>query len=92
MGIEKSLDKKEGGEYQDFPSKFFCHRVPKNLVVELFCAVFQKYSGSEKLLDKRWGGEYQDIPSITFCLTVPKKIVGEHFCVSLIPGIEEVYV
>ena len=38
------------------------------------------------------GGEYQDIPSITFCLTVPKKIVGEHFCVSLIPGIEEVYV
>ena len=48
---------------------------------------------AKKLMDKRWGGgEYQDIPSITFCLIVPKKFVWEPFCVSLIPGIEEVYV
>ena len=38
-----------GGEYQDFPSKIFCLTVPKNFVVETFCAVFQKISGSEKV-------------------------------------------
>ena len=83
---------KEGGEYQVFPSKFFCHRVAKNFVVEPFCAVSDKYSGSEEVNGQEVGGEYQDIPSLTFCLMVPKKFVGEHFCVSLIPGIEEVYV
>ena len=33
----------------DFLSKFFCLTVPKNLVGEPFCAVFQKISGSEKV-------------------------------------------
>ena len=33
----------------DFVSKFFCLTVPKNLVEEPFCAVFQKISGSEKV-------------------------------------------
>ena len=31
-----------------FPRKIFCLRVPKNLVAEIICAVFQKNSGSEK--------------------------------------------
>ena len=31
-----------------FPRKIFCLRVPKNLVGENICAVFQKISGSEK--------------------------------------------
>ena len=35
--------------YQDFPSKFFCLTMPKSSVGELFCAVFQKNSGSEKV-------------------------------------------
>ena len=38
-----------GGGYQDFPSNFFCLTVPKNSLGELFCAVFQKISGSEKV-------------------------------------------
>ena len=37
-----------GGEYQEFLSKIFYLTVPKNLVGEPFCAVFQKISGSEK--------------------------------------------
>ena len=85
------MDKK-GREYQDCPSKCFCHRVPKNFVVEHFCDVSQKYSGSEKVIGQEKGEKYQDIPSITFCLIVPKKFVGEPFCVSLIPCIEDVYV
>ena len=36
------------GGYPDFPSKVFCLRVPQIFVVEPFCAVFQKISGSEK--------------------------------------------
>ena len=33
----------------DFSFKIFCLTVPKNLVGEPFCAVFQKISGSEKV-------------------------------------------
>ena len=33
----------------DFLSKFFCPTVPKYFLVEPFCAVFQKNSGSEKV-------------------------------------------
>ena len=46
--VSKKFNDKRG-EYQAFPSKFFCLTVPKNLVGEPFCAVFQKHSGSEKV-------------------------------------------
>ena len=36
---------------------FSCLTVPKKMVGETFCAVFQKNSGSEKFMDKR-GGEF----------------------------------
>ena len=39
----------EKGEYQDFPTKIFCLTVPKNIVGEPFCAVFQKISVSQKV-------------------------------------------
>ena len=70
--------------------------MPKNLVGEPFCAVFQKFSGSEKFMDKRGGGrEYQEFPSKIFCLclTVPINLVGEPFCAVFqkISGSEEVY-
>ena len=41
-------------------------------------------------MDKK--GEYQNFPSKIFCLTVPENFVGEPFRVSLISGIEKVYV
>ena len=44
---KRFLDRK-GGEYQKFPSNFFCLTVPKGFVGEPFCPVFQKVSGSEK--------------------------------------------
>ena len=78
---------KGGGEYQEFPSIFFCLTVPKNLVGEPFRAVFQKISSSKSLWKRVGGGEYQEFPSIFFCLTMPKNLVGKSFSVSLISGI-----
>ena len=44
------LDKRGGWrEYHDFPSEFFCRRVPKIFVVEPFCAVLQNFSGGDKV-------------------------------------------
>ena len=43
------MDKRGGGEYQDFASKFFCLTVPKDFVEEPFSVVVQKISGSEKV-------------------------------------------
>ena len=37
-------------------------------------------------------GEYQDFPSKIFCLTVPKLSVGKPVSVSLISGIEKVWI
>ena len=37
-------------------------------------------------------GEYQHFPSKVFCLTVPKFSVGKPFSVSLISGIEKVWI
>ena len=42
------------GEYQDFPSKFFCLTVPKNAVGEPFS--LSLFSGIEKVLMRGWGG------------------------------------
>ena len=61
-GIEKVWIRK--GEYQDFPSKFFCFTVPKTFVSELFCAVFRKVSGIEKY--RTTEVEHQDYPSKSF--------------------------
>ena len=63
-----------------FSFEIFCLTVPKIIVGEPFCPVFQKISGSQKSLWIRGGrGEYQDFASKIFCLTVPKKFIGEHF-------------
>ena len=84
---KKYMDKRGGGEYQDFPSKIFCLTVPKIFVGEsLTVAVI---SGTGKVWIRR--GEYQDFPSKIFCLTVPKKLVDESFTVALISGSEKVY-
>ena len=54
--------------------------MPKKLVGEALCAVFQKISDSEKVLEKR-GKEDQMFQSKIFCITVPKNLVGEQpFC------------
>ncbi len=88
FGYRKNVDK-SGGEYQDFPSKMFCLRVPKIFVWETLCAVFQNFSSSEKFRI-RGGGDYQDFPSKTFCLKVPKSFVGGlFFSISLVSGFEK---
>ena len=58
-GIEKVWIR-EGGEYQDCPSKIFCLTVPKISVGES-CTVAIS-SGIEKVWIRGGGGEYQDFP------------------------------
>ena len=54
---------------------------------------FRKVPLAKKLTDKRrGGGGYQHFPSKIFCLTVPKFSVGKPFSVSLLSGIEKVWI
>ena len=54
---------------------------------------FGKVPLVKKFMDKRGGGgKYEDFQSKFFCLTVPKIFVGEPFSVSLISGIEKVWI
>ena len=41
------------GKYHDFLKKASCLTVPKNLVVDSFCALFQKIVGNKKFMDQR---------------------------------------
>ena len=56
FGYRKSLWIIGEGEYQDFPSKFFCLTVPKNFAGEPFSAVLQKFPVAKKFMDKGGGG------------------------------------
>ena len=78
------------GLCHDSPSKIFCLTMPKKFAEEPFCAVFQKSSGSEKIYGQE-GGKCQNFPSKFFCLKVPKNFVGEPSSLSLISGIEKVW-
>ena len=71
FGYRRSLDKR-GGEYHDFPSKFFCLTVPEYFVGEPFCAVFRKISGIEK--NEIREVEHQDYPSKFFW-----SLIAENF-------------
>ena len=119
----------EGGECQNFPSKFFCLKVPKNFAGEpsslslvsgieknhasegyvtilrlkffvsqcrkisqrnLFVLCFRNLLVAKKFMDKK-GGECQSFLSKFFCLKVPKNFIGEPSSLSLISGIEKVW-
>ena len=66
------------GKYQDFLKKVSCLTVPKKLVVESFCAVFQKIVGNEKFIGQREVSKF--FKDSFCCLTVAKNFVGESFC------------
>ena len=51
---------------------------------------FRKVLAAKKFMDKR-DGQVSRFPSKIFCLTVPKNAVGEPFSLSLISGIEKVW-
>ena len=72
-GTEK-VWRRGGGEYQEFPSKFFCLTVSKISVGESFTVAL--ISGSEKVYGQEGGRDYQDFPSKNVCLTLPKISVG----------------
>ena len=70
------IREREGG-YHVFPSKTFCHTVPKNFVGEHFGV--SKNFVYRKIICMRRG--YRKTPLKNFCVTVPINFV-EHFCVS----------
>ena len=70
------MDKRGGGEYQDFPSKIFCLTVPKNFVGEPFSVSL--ISGIEQFYASE--GYVTIFCRNFFCLTLPKNFVGEPFC------------
>ena len=51
---------------------------------------FRKFPVAKKFMDKRVGGVSRFSVEL-FCLTVPKNAVGEPFSLSLISGIEKVW-
>ena len=51
---------------------------------------FRKTLVAKKFMDK-WEGEVSRFPSKIFCLTAPKNATGEPFSLSLISGIEKVW-
>ena len=67
------MDKRDG--YQYFQLEFFCLTVPKNFVMEPFCAMFQSFLVARKFTDER-GGEHQNFSSNLFSITLPKISVG----------------
>ena len=73
-----------------FRSKIFCRTLPKNIVGEPFCAVFQKISG----FDEIYGGEGGGVPGYPvekFLSHSAKENVGEPISVSLLLGIDKFY-
>ena len=71
------MDKRGGGDFQDFLSKFFCLTEPKNFVGESFSVSLT--SGPEKIWIKE-GGVYQDFPSKIFCLSAENFCRGILYC------------
>ena len=90
---KKSTDKRERGEYQGFQSKIFCLRVLKDFVGEAFRAVFQKNSASEKAYGKEGRrGVSRCFVKNFFYLTASKIPIGESIGISIISGIEKVWI
>ena len=56
FGYPKSLDRRRRGEYQDFPSKFFCLTVPKNFAFQSFTVAI--ISGIEKVWIRRGASRF----------------------------------
>ena len=87
--VKKVMDKRGGRQYQDFPSKIFCLRVPKKLVREPFSVSL--ISGMEKNFASEGYVTIFDFLSNFFCLTVPKKLLGEPsvLCFKKIPVLKK---
>ena len=69
------MDKRAGGEFQDFPSKIFCLTVPKISVGGESFSV-SLISGIGNIYASEGYATIFDFLSRFFCLTVPKNLVG----------------
>ena len=88
-GIEKIYASE--GYVTVFRRKFFVSQYRNKSLRNPSVLWFRKFLVAKKFMDKK-EGEVSSVPSKSFCLTVPKKAVGEPFSLSLISGIEKVWV
>ena len=84
------MDKRGGGEYQDFLSKNFLLTLPKNFVREPFRVSL--FSVMEKFFASPGYVSVFDFLSKFFCLTVLRNFVGNPFSVSLLSGAEKIWI
>ena len=77
-----------GGEYQKFPSNFFCLTVPKIFVLESFSAA--KISGAGKVWIRLWGWGIKIFRRF-FLSHSAESFRRESFTVSLISGTQKVW-
>ena len=76
-----------------FCRNFLSHSAEKFCSWTLLCCVSENFRWRKSLwIRGGGGGEFQDFLSKIFCLIVPKNFVGEPFRVSLISGIEKVWI
>ena len=84
----------DGSGNHDSPSKLFCLTVPKHLVGEPFCAVFQKFPIATRNIDKKGGGGKEGVSRFfveKISSRKAKNFLEECFSVWLNWGIENVY-
>ena len=89
--VAKKFMDKRGGEYQDFPSKFFCLSAEKLRGGILQCFITFGY---RKTLGIIVEGEIHDFPPKLFCLTVPRHFFVEESFYAVfkkLSGSEKVY-
>ena len=90
--LAKKFMDKTGRGVSIFSVEFFFLTVPKNFAAEPFCAVFQKLPVAKKLMDKRGGGVSRCSVENFLSHSAENFRTGESFSVSLISGIEKVWI
>ena len=74
-----------------FPVASFCLTLPKSFVGNPSVLCFRKVVVAKKFMDKG-EGEVSRFPSKIFCLTVPRNAEGEPSSLSLVSGMEKVWI
>ena len=91
--LAKKFIDKRGRGVSRFSVEFFCLTVAKNFAAEPFCAVFQKLPVAKKLMEKKGGGGVSRCSVENFLSHSAENFrTGESFSVSLISGIEKVWI
>ena len=90
--LAKKFMDKRGRGVSRYSVEFFCLTVAKNFAAEPFCAVFQKFPVAKKFMDKRGEGVSRCSVENFLSHSAENFRRGESFSISLISGIEKVWI